>query len=899
MAKNKITIKPQPGPQWDFLATEADICIFGGSAGGGKAQPLSEPVLTPFGFRPMGSIKAGDKVISATGRQTTVVQTFPQGKKAVYRVQFEDGAQTRCTKDHLWFVNGKVMTTSAIIDGLAQGKDYQTPLCGAVQFENRGPAGSLIPYALGTYLADECVEDKAKRIPVRYKYAPPQDRVSLIQGLMDKGGRISEEGRCGLYTSSEKLAKDMQWLVWSIGGMAYIKREDAGGFLVDILTKDDSELFPRMKAVLKDRARGNLNRRILSIKPCGEEECQCIRVDEPDGLYVTKDFVVTHNTHGLLLTPLMYKGVQGFNCTIFRRTFKQVFSPGGLWDTAQSIYGLIPNAQMKKVNTSWEFNDNDGLPISKVTFAHIENYSGVDDWQGSQLCEICCETDTPVLMGDGTYKAVADIKVGDRVQTLNGVCEVTAVGRERLEECVAVECNGGRQIQTVDHKLLTDKGWLSYNDIIREETDTYRCNARRLNGVVLHNPIGSRPCDTDRIQEDSHRALQYSHPYIESLRFEAEECVSYSSCEISPCGIKKVKPFTVCGMNHYITKYGFVNKNCFDELTHFDEPTFFYMMSRNRSTCGVKPFIRATCNPDADSWVAKFIEWWIDQDTGYPIPERSGKIRWFVRRDGIINWADTKEELWERFDLKTEEEKDEPRSVTFIMSSIYDNKELLKVNPQYLASLKSLPEVERERLLKGNWKIKSAAGRYFKRTQVQVLLDLPFDLELYCRAWDIAATADKESGDPDYTAGALLGLRKDKSVVVMDVINKRLPAAEVEKLIYNTAVSDRKKYGLKCKIRIPQDPGAAGKILAQNFIKMLSGFPVKAYPVSGSKEQRATPFAAQWQVGNVYVLAADWNEMFFNQLESFPQGAHDDMVDASSDAFNELAKPTFSLRNML
>ena len=57
----------------------------------------------------------------------------------------------------------------------------------------------------------------------------------------------------------------------------------------------------------------------------------------------------------------------------------------------------------------------------------------------------------------------------------------------------------------------------------------------------------------------------------------------------------------------------------FDELTHFSEKTFFYMLSRNRSTCGVTPYVRASCNPDADSWVAKFISWWIDPDTGYKI----------------------------------------------------------------------------------------------------------------------------------------------------------------------------------------------------------------------------------------------------------------------------------------
>jgi len=66
---------------------------------------------------------------------------------------------------------------------------------------------------------------------------------------------------------------------------------------------------------------------------------------------------------------------------------------------------------------------------------------------------------------------------------------------------------------------------------------------------------------------------------------------------------------------------------CFDELTHFSAHQFFYMVSRNRSTCGVRPYIRATCNPDADSWVADFLSWWIDPEVGYPIPERAGVLR--------------------------------------------------------------------------------------------------------------------------------------------------------------------------------------------------------------------------------------------------------------------------------
>jgi len=84
---------------------------------------------------------------------------------------------------------------------------------------------------------------------------------------------------------------------------------------------------------------------------------------------------------------------------------------------------------------------------------------------------------------------------------------------------------------------------------------------------------------------------------------------------------------------------------CFDELTHFTAHQFFYMVSRNRSTCGVRPYIRATCNPDADSWVAGFLAWWIDQETGLPIPERAGAVRYYVRVAEKIVWADRSEDL--------------------------------------------------------------------------------------------------------------------------------------------------------------------------------------------------------------------------------------------------------------
>lgn len=336
----------------------------------------------------------------------------------------------------------------------------------------------------------------------------------------------------------------------------------------------------------------------------------------------------------------------------------------------------------------------------------------------------------------------------------------------------------------------------------------------------------------------------------------------------------------------------------FDELTHFTERTFFYMLSRNRSLCGIEPYVRASCNPDADSWVAKFIEWWIDQETGYPIKERSGKIRYMIRREEQLYWADTKQELIEQFNLETPEEIGEVKSATFIASTVYDNQILLKTNPSYLANLKALPLVERERLLSGNWKIKPAAGLFFKRSQVRHILDtVPLDVISWARAWDLAATSEDEGGEPAYTAGVLMGKRRDGTYVIADVINVRMSANEVRQLIRHIAETDRAKHKV-VHIRLPKDPGQAGKDQAQNYIKFLSGFAVKAVAETGSKETRAEPVAAQWQAGNFDIVYGAWNEMYFDQLESFPMSRFKDMVDATSAAFRELDS-TFDISNLL
>ena len=349
----------------------------------------------------------------------------------------------------------------------------------------------------------------------------------------------------------------------------------------------------------------------------------------------------------------------------------------------------------------------------------------------------------------------------------------------------------------------------------------------------------------------------------------------------------------------------------FDELTHFTEGQFFYMFSRNRSTCGVRPYIRATCNPDGESWVAKFIDWWIDSETGYAIESRCGKLRYFLRQNNIIHWADSRQELYDSFGLYTQEEMERVKSLTFISAKLSDNKAMMKHDPGYIGALKAMSEFDQEQLLKGNWKIRRSAGHYFKRSKINLLSAIPTDVVKWVRAWDLAATAPGEadeleglpqamrqsrrSDESAYTAGVLLGKRRNGRIFVADVINVRENGADVRNLICTTATSDRAYYG-NVTIRLPQDPGQAGKDQAQSFVRMLGGYTVTTALESGDKVTRAEPFSSQWLAGNVDIKEALWNDEYFRQLENFPVGKLKDMVDASANAYLELVngKPEFS-----
>ena len=323
----------------------------------------------------------------------------------------------------------------------------------------------------------------------------------------------------------------------------------------------------------------------------------------------------------------------------------------------------------------------------------------------------------------------------------------------------------------------------------------------------------------------------------------------------------------------------------FDELTHFTDEQFWYLQSRNRSGCGIKPYTLATCNPDPDSWVAKLIEWWINQETGFAIPERSGLLRYFTRMGGEMIWADTRREVLAQCPGLT---PIDVQSLTFIPGTLADNPRMADKDPRYRGKLMAMTRVNRARLLEGNWKIRASAGTYFNRSEVKIIDEPPKDLREIVSRWDLAATEPNEDNkDPDWTCRVKMGRTKGGRYIVLDVKYKRWRSHKVRELVVQTAHQD----GKAVKVGIPQDPGQAGVEQAKSYVRDLAGFIVWTDRESGDKETRTDPYASQWQAGNVDLVRGTWNDWYLDLMEAFPTaGVHDDPVDASSGAFGKLKK---------
>lgn len=357
------------------ISPDGNLIVIGGNNAQGKQQPISEPVLTPTGFKPIGDIEPGDFVIGLNGLPTKVCGVFPQTVRKTYRVSFSDGSSTRCGPDHLWTVsrwksgNGKnsvytsTLTTEQILKGGLRAscasntpaKKWWIPIHAPVHFSDTGMELPIEPYALGVILGDGHIERTGyttitswdeqifeelgvdgwraehelgtgvwsrplrhlglagklaheKFIPRVYFTGKPCDRMSLLKGLLDTDGTALESW-ASFASTSEQLAVDVAELGRSLGFVcsvrSTVKSYRYNGELkkgrVSWIVLVRSHKAPFRLARKKNRwsiskQRPELKRFIDSIVQVEDEDSVCISVTAKDGLYLTKDYIVTHNT---------------------------------------------------------------------------------------------------------------------------------------------------------------------------------------------------------------------------------------------------------------------------------------------------------------------------------------------------------------------------------------------------------------------------------------------------------------------------------------------------------------------------------------------------------------------------------------------------------------------------
>lgn len=327
---------------------------------------------------------------------------------------------------------------------------------------------------------------------------------------------------------------------------------------------------------------------------------------------------------------------------------------------------------------------------------------------------------------------------------------------------------------------------------------------------------------------------------------------------------------------------------CFDQLEQFTEKQFFYLLTRNRSTCGIRPYIRGTANPppNRDHWLRSLVDWWIDAE-GYPIPERSGVVRYFAREDGKIRWVE--KEFRDSKGIG-------PKSFTFIPAKLADNPILMKADPGYQANLAAQSRVDRLRLEGGNWNAVDE-GSMFQKSWFQIidLREVPKGIRKM-RYWDRASTEVTEKNpDPDFTAGALCG-QKDGVLYILDMQHFQQSPAGNERRLKETAAID----SVIVPIYMEEEGGSSGKDVISAYQRtVLRGYIVVGDRPTGDKRTRAKPWCALAENGNVKLVRGAWNHNFLAELESYPNGKKD-QVDAVSGAYKFLlGKGKGSIRDLV
>jgi predicted phage terminase large subunit-like protein len=220
----------------------------------------------------------------------------------------------------------------------------------------------------------------------------------------------------------------------------------------------------------------------------------------------------------------------------------------------------------------------------------------------------------------------------------------------------------------------------------------------------------------------------------------------------------------------------------------------------------------------------------------------------------------------------------------FIPARLADNPAVNR--KQYLSALSHLSEIDQARLIDGDWSVREHGGLFWRADFIPIEKPLPCDY--WCRFWDLASSKEKGA---DFTVGALCGLTPDRQFVIADIVRGQWNTFETEQMITRTAALD----GTVVDIAMEQEPGSSGKSMIDHYRRALAGYYFHGVPSTGSKVTRAKPLSSYVKGGHVSMVLAPWNRDFLNELDSFPEGPHDDITDAVAGAFNHLYRPTVSV----
>lgn len=377
----------------------------------------------------------------------------------------------------------------------------------------------------------------------------------------------------------------------------------------------------------------------------------------------------------------------------------------------------------------------------------------------------------------------------------------------------------------------------------------------------------------------------------QKIIFSSGASVSFSHYENDKAGQELYQGIEMCG-------------TFYDEATHADESHIWWLISRLRTTrAKMVPSIWLSCNPDPDSYLRQWVDWWLYPEGhpqfGLPDPDKNGKSRWLLRKGGELYWADTYDELYAKYAIPglapDDDDQIRPYEVCCILGTITDNPTLMKLNPEYKSNLESLPEIERQRLLLGNWEAREMSSTYFQRGWCEEVTGYDeSQVEKVVRAYDFAGTLKSDANpSPDYTVATKMAKMKDGRYIVLDVKRTRIRFGDWEAFIIKNAMEDKELHR-EVTILLPEDPNPAAKAATTLLVRSLaeSGLYAKKIRASTSKLDRFRPFSAMAQNAGIVFLRGcgndfennkfNTNDFVYREMEAFDgnrrkgESGHDD-----------------------